>query len=63
MRVALNSNKRKSREETATFSEDFFIGKQTPGLRQDRRYFLAANGAGALVGEPRSAFVSVHADF
>ena len=29
----------------------------------DRRYFVAANGAGALVGEPRSAFVTVHADF
>jgi len=28
----------------------------------NRRYFVAANGAGALVGEPRSAFVSVHAD-
>jgi iron complex outermembrane receptor protein len=27
----------------------------------DRRYFVAANGAGALVGEPRSAFLSVHA--
>ncbi|HEY0197579.1 MAG TPA: TonB-dependent siderophore receptor [Rhodanobacter sp.] len=26
----------------------------------DRRYFVAANGAGALVGEPRSAFLSVH---
>jgi iron complex outermembrane receptor protein len=29
----------------------------------DRRYFIAANGAGALVGEPRSAFVTLHADF
>lgn len=29
----------------------------------DRRYFIAANGAGAYVGEPRSAFVSVHANF
>lgn len=28
----------------------------------NRRYFVAANGAGALVGESRSAFVSVHAD-
>jgi iron complex outermembrane recepter protein len=28
----------------------------------NRRWFVAANGAGALVGEPRSAFVSVHAD-
>jgi iron complex outermembrane receptor protein len=29
----------------------------------DRRYFVAANGAGALVGEPRSAFVTLHAGF
>jgi iron complex outermembrane recepter protein len=29
----------------------------------DRRYFVAANGAGAFVGEPRSAFVNVHANF
>jgi iron complex outermembrane receptor protein len=29
----------------------------------DRRYFVAANGAGAFVGEPRSAFISVHADY
>jgi iron complex outermembrane receptor protein len=29
----------------------------------DRRYFIAANGAGAFVGEPRSAMVDVHADF
>lgn len=29
----------------------------------DRRYFIAANGAGAFVGEPRSAMVNVHADF
>jgi iron complex outermembrane recepter protein len=29
----------------------------------DRRYFIAANGAGALVGEPRSAFVTLHAGF
>jgi iron complex outermembrane receptor protein len=29
----------------------------------DRRYFVAANGAGAFVGEPRSAFVTLHADF
>ena len=29
----------------------------------DRRYFVAANGAGAFVGEPRSAMVDVHADF
>lgn len=29
----------------------------------DRRYFIAANVAGAYVGEPRSAFVNVHANF
>src|SRR6201991_1010292 len=29
----------------------------------DRRYIIAANGAGGFVGEPRSAFVSLHADF
>jgi iron complex outermembrane receptor protein len=29
----------------------------------DRRYFIAANAAGAYVGEPLSAFVNVHADF
>jgi iron complex outermembrane receptor protein len=29
----------------------------------DRRYFVAANGAGAFVGEPRSAFVNLHANF
>ena len=29
----------------------------------DRRYFIAANGAGAFVGEPRSAFVNLHANF
>jgi iron complex outermembrane receptor protein len=29
----------------------------------DRRYFIAANAAGAFVGEPLSAFVSLHADF
>ncbi|WP_243042206.1 TonB-dependent receptor [Dyella sedimenti] len=29
----------------------------------NRRYFVAANGAGAFVGEARSAFVGVHADF
>ena len=29
----------------------------------DRRYFVAANGAGAFVGESRSAMVDVHADF
>ena len=29
----------------------------------DRRYFVAANGAGALVGEPRSTFVTLHAGF
>ena len=28
----------------------------------DRRYFTAANGAGAYVGEPRSAFVSLRAN-
>lgn len=27
-----------------------------------RRYFVAANGAGAFVGEPRNAMMSVHAD-
>jgi iron complex outermembrane receptor protein len=29
----------------------------------DRRYFLAANAAGAYVGQPLSAFVTVHSDF
>lgn len=29
----------------------------------DRRYFIAANAAGAYVGEPFSAFVNVHANF
>lgn len=29
----------------------------------DRRYFIAANGAGAFVGEPRSAMVNLHANF
>jgi hypothetical protein len=29
----------------------------------DRRYFVAANGAGAVVGEMRSASVGVHAEF
>lgn len=29
----------------------------------DRRYFVAANAAGAFVGEPLSAFVNVHANF
>ena len=29
----------------------------------DRQYFVAANGAGAFVGEPRSAFVTLHANF
>jgi iron complex outermembrane recepter protein len=29
----------------------------------DRRYFIAANAAGAYVGEPLSAFVTLHADF
>ena len=28
----------------------------------NRRWYVAANGAGAFVGEPRSAFVTVHAD-
>ncbi|HWB50786.1 MAG TPA: TonB-dependent receptor [Stellaceae bacterium] len=29
----------------------------------DQRYFVAANGAGAFVGEPLSAFVRVHVDY
>jgi iron complex outermembrane recepter protein len=29
----------------------------------DRRYFIAANAAGAYVGQPLSAFVNLHADF
>ncbi|MEJ0003814.1 MAG: TonB-dependent receptor [Pararobbsia sp.] len=29
----------------------------------DRRYFIAANAAGAYVGQPLSAFANVHADF
>jgi iron complex outermembrane receptor protein len=29
----------------------------------DRRYFVAANGGGAFVGEPRSGSVGLHADF
>ncbi len=29
----------------------------------NRRYFIAANSAGAYVGEPLSAFVTLHADF
>jgi iron complex outermembrane recepter protein len=29
----------------------------------DRRYFIAANAAGAYVGQPLSAFVTVHSDF
>ncbi|HEY9134085.1 MAG TPA: TonB-dependent receptor, partial [Dyella sp.] len=29
----------------------------------DRRYFIAANVAGAYVGEPRSAFIDIHANF
>lgn len=29
----------------------------------DRRYFVAANGVGAFVGEPRSAFVNLHTNF
>lgn len=29
----------------------------------DRRYFIAANAAGAYVGQPLSAFVNIHADF
>jgi hypothetical protein len=29
----------------------------------DRRYFVTATGAGALVGELRSAFVTLHAGF
>lgn len=29
----------------------------------DRRYIIAANGAGGYVGEPRSAFVNLHANF
>ncbi|UPG90833.1 TonB-dependent siderophore receptor [Luteibacter aegosomaticola] len=29
----------------------------------DRRYIIAANGAGGFVGEPRSAFVNLHASF
>jgi iron complex outermembrane receptor protein len=29
----------------------------------NQRYFLAANGAGALVGEPLSALVTLHANF
>jgi iron complex outermembrane receptor protein len=29
----------------------------------DRRYFIAANAAGAYVGESLSAFVNVHANF
>ena len=29
----------------------------------NKRYFVAANGAGALVGESRSAMMSVHANF
>ncbi len=29
----------------------------------DRHYLVAANGAGAFVGEPRSALVNLHADF
>jgi iron complex outermembrane receptor protein len=29
----------------------------------DRRYFVAANGAGAFVGQSLSAFVNLHANF
>jgi len=29
----------------------------------NRQYFVAANAAGAYVGEPLAAFVTVHADF
>jgi iron complex outermembrane receptor protein len=29
----------------------------------DRRYFIAANAAGAYVGQPLSAFVNLHGDF
>ncbi len=29
----------------------------------DRRYFVAANAAGAFVGESLSAFVNIHANF
>jgi iron complex outermembrane receptor protein len=29
----------------------------------DRRYFVAANAAGAYVGQPLSAFVNLHGDF
>jgi iron complex outermembrane receptor protein len=28
----------------------------------DRRYIIAANGAGGYVGQPRGAFVTVHAN-
>jgi iron complex outermembrane recepter protein len=29
----------------------------------NQRYFVAANAAGAFIGEPLSAFVKVHFDF
>ncbi len=29
----------------------------------NRRYFVAANNAGAYVGEPLSAFITLHANF